>query len=335
MSPELEANPVDNPAVAKAPATPAKKKRTTAKKPVASKKAVKAAAVETKESTVDSTVDAPVVAKPKTASFLQRYFAHASVALFAIAGFVGLQATGSLHSQKTKDVFVPVVSMAQVEEHYQTALKAGLPAGEATREQIKEFLASNLVIEHEAKVSGILDDPVMRDRLTTTRFAILAEAVIQADAAKNPVDPKFVRENYDMQKAAYSTQEYQLRHIAVNDEETAKKVYQELKEGLDFIKAVQTYTIDNDKIQDGWLGWLKANQLGDEMFRKTVILLKKGEFSSPIKTAKAWQIVKLEDARELKPFPSFEEQKGRIEKVLSQRQAEMRLTEKVKAVQFK
>ena len=99
--------------------------------------------------------------------------------------------------------------------------------------------------------------------------------------------------------------DYRLGHIliAINDgsspqvaEETALLVYKKLQEGADFAALAAQYSSGETALSGGDLGWRKAAQL-PTLFSDTVLEMKSGEISQPIRSASGFHIIKVLELR--------------------------------------
>lgn len=99
--------------------------------------------------------------------------------------------------------------------------------------------------------------------------------------------------------------DYRLGHIliAVNDssspqaaEETALLVYQKLQQGADFAAMAAQYSSGETALSGGDLGWRKAAQL-PTLFADTVLEMKAGEISQPIRSASGYHLIKVLELR--------------------------------------
>lgn len=184
------------------------------------------------------------------------------------------------------------------------------------RKQITENLVANALVEQEADKRGITKDPKVQFALDYARFRILQEAVLRDELAKHPVTDKEVKDRYDQEKAALGSQEFDVSHILVKDEKTAKMIEDKLAKGGDFAALAKEYSIDpGAKDNGGELGWNRPAVFVSS-FANAVKGMKKGEVSKqPVQSEFGWHIIKVNDIRNAS-FPDFDSVKNQIKEGL-------------------
>jgi len=101
------------------------------------------------------------------------------------------------------------------------------------------------------------------------------------------------------------------RHILVKDEETAKKVRQQLLDGADWNALVEEYSLDpGTKERGGDLGWFGRGQM-IEPFEDAAFSLDIGEISEPIQTQYGWHIIQVLGHAE-RPLANYEYQQQQL-----------------------
>lgn len=131
---------------------------------------------------------------------------------------------------------------------------------------------------------------------------------LQAQLAIEKAVKKTITE--DDLKALYKP-EIKASHILVKDEETAKKVEDELAQGKSFEELAKQYSQDPGSAEKGGdLGYFGPGKMAPE-FEEAAYSLQKDEISQPVKTQYGYHIIKVTDIKELKPY---DEVKGDLEK---------------------
>jgi peptidyl-prolyl cis-trans isomerase SurA len=110
--------------------------------------------------------------------------------------------------------------------------------------------------------------------------------------------------------------EYDLAIITLEDKSKARQVYQEVKKGLDFNSAVQTYG-------GGDLGYIAAHDILPEL-SEAVKTMQAGDIKGPIKTSVGFQIIKVEKTRN-SINPEYVRNKELIERGLVEKQFQHQL----------
>ncbi|EJS66381.1 peptidylprolyl isomerase [Bacillus cereus] len=142
----------------------------------------------------------------------------------------------------------------------------------------------------------------------TLKNSVRAE-LAQEKAIEKTITDKELKDNYKPQIKA--------SHILVKDEETAKKVKEELGQGKSFEELAKQYSEDTgSKEKGGDLGFFGPGQMVKE-FEDAAYKMKKDEVSEPVKSQFGYHIIKVTDIKE--PEKSFDQSKADIKKELVQK----------------
>lgn len=138
----------------------------------------------------------------------------------------------------------------------------------------------------------------------------LLQAKAVTDGVK--VSDKDIKAQYDRMKT-----EVKARHILIKDKETAEKVKKELDNGGDFAKLAKKYSEDDGtKEKGGELGYFSTGKM-DKAFEDAAYKLKKGEVSGLVQSSYGYHIIEVQDKRDKKDYPSYDELKDSIRRELA------------------
>lgn len=131
------------------------------------------------------------------------------------------------------------------------------------------------------------------------------------------VPEKDIRKEYDVMKEKFvGREEVKASHILVEDEEDAKEIAKQLKDGADFAELAKEKSIDTASGENGGdLGYFTKDRMVPE-FADMAFTTKKGATSAPVKSDFGWHIIKVEDKRPVQP-PKYEEVRERIQQSLA------------------
>ena len=114
-----------------------------------------------------------------------------------------------------------------------------------------------------------------------------------------------------------NTLEYNASHILVKDEDQAKTILSDLKEGKAFEEMAKEHSIGPTGKKGGKLDWFDLNNMVPE-FSTALMVLSEGDISQPVKTKFGWHLIKLNKTRE-KPMPQLEAVKSQLVQNLRQK----------------
>jgi peptidyl-prolyl cis-trans isomerase C len=179
-----------------------------------------------------------------------------------------------------------------------------------------------------AEAAKVGERPEFAKRLAYFRDKLLLDEYLEAEVKKG-VTPEAARKLYDQTaKTMKPEEEVRARHILVDNEDDAKKIYARVKGGEDFAKVAGEVSKDpGSKTDGGDLGFFtKERMVGP--FAEAAFKMQPGQISEPVKSQFGFHVIKVEERR-TKPAPSFEEMKEQIEAYLT-RQAQQEIVLKLR-----
>ena len=169
-----------------------------------------------------------------------------------------------------------------------------------------------------AEAAKLADTPAFRRRISYLRDKLLVDEYLDHET-RDAVTPETARKLYDETvKDMKPEEEVRARHILVEDEDTAKKVYGRIKGGEDFAKVAAEMSKDpGSKAEGGELGFFTRERMVAP-FAEAAFKLKPGDTSEPVKSQFGWHVIQVEERR-TKPVPTFEAMKEQIEQYLTRK----------------
>jgi len=220
----------------------------------------------------------------------------------------------------------PVV--AEVDGHKFTysqvmELKDSLPKQyqSAPEDKIFPILVNQIVdtylIEKAAKKTGLENKEEIKKAIEKAKEGIISQAYL-LDKVKDTITDASIKAKYDeVVKSFPKEKEVHLRHILVDNKETAQAIIKALKNGADFKKLAQTKSKDGTAKEGGDLGYFRKSELPKEL-AEAAFALKLGTYSQePVKTDFGWHVLMVEDVRDAVP-PKFEEIKNELKALMTQ-----------------
>lgn len=169
-----------------------------------------------------------------------------------------------------------------------------------------------------AAADKIGDTPEFARRLAYLRDKLLLDEYLSHET-KKAVTPEAAQKLYeDTVKTLKPDEERRARHILVEGEDEAKKVFARVKGGEDFAKVAAELSKDPGSGKEGGdLGYFTKDRMVKE-FADVAFAAKVGDIVGPVKSQFGWHVIKVEDAR-TKPLPTFDEVKTQIDTYLGQK----------------
>ncbi|MFG6116264.1 peptidylprolyl isomerase [Halobacillus sp. MO56] len=248
-----------------------------------------------------------------------------AVAATIAAGVLTLSACSSDSEENSKAV-VETKSGEVTKEEFYEALKD--QNGEAVLQQLvmEEVLSDNYEVtkeevnkelENMKEQYGEQFDMILQqnnfkseeDFKDMLRLSLLQEKAAMEDVE---VSEEEMKDHYNKMKT-----QVQASHILVDNEDTAKKVKQQLEDGADFKKLAEKFSTDKASLENGGdLGFFGPGEMTAK-FEDAAYALEEGEISEPIKTEFGFHIIKKTGEKKAEDVGSFEEEKDTIKRQLA------------------
>jgi len=215
----------------------------------------------------------------------------------------------------------------------------GRDAGAEARKTYIDRLAMQLIISQAAIKEGLDKAPEVADQIELIKQSVLVDAFVKNYFKNNPVSDDALNAAYAKMKAETTGNEYEARHILVDNEAEAKDIIAKLnKNPKAFAALAKEKSKDGaSKGNGGELGWFDPRGMIPE-FGAAVAKLAKGKFTQePVKTQFGYHVILLEDSRPL-PVPPLEQVKSALTQQLQQQNLkklfdEMKAKAKIEIVQ--
>ena len=172
-----------------------------------------------------------------------------------------------------------------------------------------ELINQELLLE-DAKAKKYDQDEEFAKELELVKNNMLKNYAMHKVFESVTITDEELKEYYENNKETlFSPVTYTASHILVEDEKEADKIYEEIKDGKDFAKAAEEYSLDPSAKNGGQLGSFPRGVMVKE-FQEGLDSLKVGEISKPVKTEFGYHLIKLDDKKEIES--TFEEIKDQV-----------------------
>ena len=180
-------------------------------------------------------------------------------------------------------------------------------------------LVNNFMVANSPQGRELADNPEVAAALEVSRARLLAQAYIQSELQKTPVDEERIRALYDAEYGGDNATrtEYKARHMLLKTEAEARAVIGELDAGADFASLAGERSIGPSKSAGGDLGWFEAGDMVPTFSAATAELANGTYTKDPVETQFGWHVILREENRDAPP-PSFDSVRQRFERQIQQ-----------------
>jgi peptidyl-prolyl cis-trans isomerase C len=214
---------------------------------------------------------------------------------------------------------------ARAEVLLREQLSRGVPDSAELRKGVREELINQAVMAQQARKAGLDKEPLVQAQIDMARQTILAQIWQQKVLSEVVVKDEEFKAEYDRQVARLGNQEYQLRHLLVAEEATAKLLIDKIKAGAKLADLSGEYSRDPaTQGRGGLTDWNVPANLQPAVAEVLPKLEKGKVWPQPVRSTGGWHVLQLEDIRAF-TAPALEALKPQLMQVIARRALESRL----------
>jgi len=188
----------------------------------------------------------------------------------------------------------------------------------------QQLIARELFRQQAAKVPAYDKLPAVKQAVQEAHDSAITQAWLKDNIKPAPVTDEQVKARYDAIAGSLGDKEYKARLIQVGDDVTATQVIAQLKQGGDFSKLAQQYSMAPNKARGGEMDWVSFKVPAEEgktqnlplAVAREISTLQPGAVSAaPVQAGSQRYIVKL-DAMRPTQVPAYDAAKPAIKQAL-------------------
>ena len=216
-------------------------------------------------------------------------------------------------------------SNARAEVLLREHLSRGTPDSAELRQGVREQLISQAVMAQQARKAGLDKEPLVQAQLDLARQAILAQIWQQKTLSETVVKDEELKAEYERQVARLGNQEYQLRHLLVAEEATAKLLIDKIQAGAKLADLANEYSRDPaTQTRGGLTDWNVPANLQPGVAEVLPKLEKGKVWAQPVRSAGGWHVLQLEDKRAF-TAPTLDASKPQLMQIIARQALESRV----------
>jgi len=188
--------------------------------------------------------------------------------------------------------------------------RAYLSAPDRKRQFVENMILNDLLFT-EAQKAGYDKDPDIEKQVSDMRKRLVVQRLMREYQTPPTITDDDAKKYYDENPNLFSSTQIKASHILVKDEETAKRLHDQLvadpSKFADLAK--QESTDKTSGAKGGDLGKFGQGRMVPD-FERVAFSLKPGQLSAPVKTQYGWHLILVTDREEgeRKPFDQVKEQ---------------------------
>lgn len=182
--------------------------------------------------------------------------------------------------------------------------------------QLRSFLKTELiareVLAQEARKQGLDKDPNLIIQIQQQQNALLIDTLIARHLQNFNITEEMLQSEYKRQTDFLSgAQEYQISQILCATESEAQQIIKSAQNGIAFDKLAKEKSVDPNKENSGYIGWLRADQMSPQIAQAVTKLAVPSITPKPIQIQQGWLVINLSDKRNIK-IPSYEQSRSQL-----------------------
>jgi len=241
----------------------------------------------------------------------------------------------NLISQPFVTVNGQVRNHAQAELLLREQIQRGAANTPELHSAVREVLINQSLMSMAAQQAGLDRLPLVQAQIELARQNTLAQAWQETVVRELQItDAEFLAE-YERQVSILGPNEFQIRHLLVAEEATAKLLLDRIQAGSSMASLAAEFSRDEaSKGQGGLVGWTPQGQLLPPLLQAVQGLSAGDRVPTPVRTEAGWHVVQLEDRR---PFraPDIQQVRPQLAQALAQQRIQQRLADLRRTAQVK
>jgi peptidyl-prolyl cis-trans isomerase C len=188
--------------------------------------------------------------------------------------------------------------------------RAYLSAPDRKRQFVENMILNDLLFA-EAQKAGYDKDPEIEKQLADMRKRLVVQRLMREYQTPPTITDDDAKKYYDDNPNLFSSTQIKASHILVKDEETAKRLHDQLvADPSKFADLAKQESVDKTSgAKGGDLGKFGQGRMVPE-FERVAFSLKPGQLSDPVKTQYGWHLILVSEREEgeRKPFDQVKDQ---------------------------
>lgn len=190
---------------------------------------------------------------------------------------------------------------------------------------VRDLLINQAVMAQAASKEGLDKLPLVQAQIELARQSVLAQAWQQQMAQSRDISEEEFRQEYERQVKLLGSRQYRLRHLLVNEEDTAKLLLDRIRAGGKIADLAAEFSRDESTRNTGGLtDWMAQGEIMPALLQ-ALESLKPGQLApQAVRGPAGWHVLALEDSR---PFvaPPRETLRPQLARAISQQRLQAAL----------